>query len=83
MAKNVVFYTVFIEFSFLGAMTSFHFIITLVLTVKILTSLHGITEKIQGRSFDILYETVNEVNLKVVTKWNISGTKACLKKVQK
>ena len=41
------------EFSFLGAITSFHFIITLVLTVKILTSLQGITEKIQGKSFDI------------------------------
>ena len=53
-------------------MTSFQFIITFVLTVKILTFLRGITEKIQGRSLN-LYDVVNQVNLKVVTKWNISG----------
>ena len=60
-------------------MTSFQFIITFVLTVKILTFLRGMTERIQGRSLD-LYDVVNQVNLKVVTTWSISGN---LKKVLK
>ena len=59
-------------FLFLGAMASFQFIITFVLTVKISTFLRGATEKIQGRSLD-LYNVVNQVNLKIVNKWNISG----------
>ena len=60
-------------------MTSSQFIITFILTLKILTFLRGITEKIQGRSID-LYDVVNQVNLKVVTTWSISGN---LKKVLK
>ena len=48
-------------------MTSFQFIITFVLTVKILTFLRGITEKIQGRSLDRVSRE----------------TKMCLKKVRK
>ena len=46
--------------SFLGTMTPFQFTITFVLTVKILTFLREITEKIQGRSLD-LYDVVNQV----------------------
>ena len=57
---------------FLGARTLFQFIFAFVLTVKILTLLQGITETIHGRSLD-LYYVVNQVNLKVVTKWDISG----------
>ena len=70
------------RFLFSGTITSFQFIITFVLTVKILTLLRGITEKIQGRSLD-LYNVVNQVNLKVVTTWVSQETKMYLKKVRK
>ena len=68
------------RFLFSGTITAFQFIITFVLTVKIFTLLRGITEKIQGRSLD-LYDVVNQVNLKVVTTWSISGN--CLNKARK
>ena len=63
-------------------MTSFQFIITFVLTVKILTFLRGMTEKIQGRSLD-LYDVVNQVNLKLSLRGVSQETKMYLKKVRK
>ena len=48
-------------------MLFFQFIITFILTVKILMFLRGITEKIHGRSLDP-YNIANQFNLKLVTK---------------
>ena len=65
-------------------MTFFQFIVTFVLTVKILTFLRGITEKIQRRSFN-LYNVVNQANLKTVTMYveYLSKLKCVLKKSRK
>ena len=49
-------------------MLFFQFIITFILTVKILMFLRGITEKIHGRSLDPYNIIVNQFNLKLVTK---------------
>ena len=61
-------------------MLFFQFIITFILTVKILMFLRGSTEKIHGRSLDP-YNIVNQFNLKVVTKRIYQENWACLKKV--
>ena len=45
-----------------GALTSFKFIITPIVTVRALFFMRGITEKMQGRSLDI-YDVVLQVRL--------------------